>query len=156
MILNLTQHPATPEQKAAGVVDVKDHDDLKRALTIQVSGEDGYAESSIKDLWLNAVASQIISRHVMSTQVERRRKQMMNITADSTDLEILNASHTGLSAMLGGFTPLVVVLAKQLQRLGITPLVALSDRVSEEETQADGTVKKVSRFVHCGFDVLRV
>lgn len=54
-------------------------------------------------------------------------------------------------AMVGGFGALMGPLERALNDLGITPIFAFSERVSEEVTLPDGTVRKVSRFRHLGW-----
>ena len=54
-------------------------------------------------------------------------------------------------AMIGGAPYLMPQLQWQLQQVGIVPLYAFSERVSSEEVQPDGSVRKVNTFKHGGF-----
>ena len=54
-------------------------------------------------------------------------------------------------AMIGGAPYLMGPLEYQLRERGITPLYAFSQRVSSEEVQPDGSVRKVNTFRHGGF-----
>ena len=55
------------------------------------------------------------------------------------------------SAMIGGAPWFMKELEFQLKKVGISPVYAFSTRVSEEEVQADGSVKKTLVFKHIGF-----
>ena len=57
------------------------------------------------------------------------------------------ASH----AMIGGALWLMAPLEEYLRQRGITPLYAFSERVTEEATQPDGSVRKTNVFRHVGF-----
>lgn len=54
-------------------------------------------------------------------------------------------------AMIGGYPALQAFLVAALQRVGIVPVFAHSERVSVEETMPDGTVQKRAVFEHRGF-----
>ena len=53
--------------------------------------------------------------------------------------------------MLGGAPFFMIVLHEMLADNGINPVYAFSVRESEEQVQADGSVKKVAVFRHRGF-----
>jgi len=55
------------------------------------------------------------------------------------------------SAMIGGAPYLMAPLERALRRVGVRPLYAFSVRESTEETQPDGSIKKVNVFRHAGF-----
>ena len=55
------------------------------------------------------------------------------------------------SAMIGGAPFFMAALEYQLKQAGISPFYAFSTRVSEEQAQPDGTVRKVAVFKHLGF-----
>jgi len=55
------------------------------------------------------------------------------------------------SAMIGGAPWFMKELEFQLKQAGIAPFYAFSTRVSEEQVQADGSVKKINVFKHIGF-----
>lgn len=55
------------------------------------------------------------------------------------------------AAMIGGAPYLMAPLERKLWEKGIQPLYAFSKRISREEKQKDGSVKKVAFFRHEGF-----
>ena len=54
-------------------------------------------------------------------------------------------------AMIGGAPYLMGALERALNKVGIKPVYAFSERVSEEQVQEDGSVHKVNVFKHIGF-----
>ena len=117
MIVNLTQHPATKEQVAAGVFDLE-----------------GQALAYVKaNLTFNDLPTK--------EEIVIRADRIADIAAD----------HRADAAMIGGAPYLMAPLEAALIARGIAPLYAFSERVSEEEALADGTVRKVNVFRHVGF-----
>lgn len=127
MIVNLTQHPASPEQIAAGVVDLPG---AQRALLGQ-------------SLTVDALPTQ-----------QEIADRCANIGA--------LAVHNGLSgdegddphpaqAMIGGAPWMMRALEDALLDAGVQPVYAFSVRESVEQTQPDGSVRKVAVFRHVGF-----
>jgi hypothetical protein len=127
MIVNLTQHPATPDQISAGVVDIPAHarEGMIEALT--------FSELPTRE-GIRARAAQLAELAVQN-----------GLGTDDGDDPIPTA------AMIGGAMWLMGPLASELRLRGIKPVFAFSVRETEEVTQADGTVKKVSVFRHAGF-----
>jgi hypothetical protein len=127
MIVNLTQHPATPEQIAAGVVDMpaSAREGMIEALTF---GELPTPEEIL------ARAAQLAELAIMN-----------GLGPDDGDDPYPTA------AMIGGAMWLMGPLALELRLRGIAPMFAFSVRETEEVAQQDGTVKKVSVFRHAGF-----
>jgi len=121
MILNLTQHPATPEQIEAGVVDLPDS--VRPALIG----------------WLTF--SQLPSREEIEDRAEA-----LALLADSLLPEEGNPA-----AMIGGAPYLMAPLEVALRNQRIRPLYAFSVRESAEQVLPDGTVRKTSIFRHAGF-----
>jgi len=121
MILNLTQHLATPEQKAAGVRDLPEPE---RKILI---GHLTFAE-------------------IPTTKELLERAQKISTLAAT----FINGADSKY-AMIGGAPFLMSVLESSLMFSDITPLYAFSKRVVEEKTNADGTVEKISVFKHAGF-----
>lgn len=159
MIINLTQHKATPEQCAAGVVDVEDRERISRLLTVPVGGPDGFGAAApwARQARMERTAEAIIDAFVVPAVAEATREYFAAL-ADSDprtwdDTHALNARcyPPMVKAMVGGFPPLMSVLVPMLREHGCEPVVALSDRVTTEQTQPDGSVRKVSAFVHVGF-----
>lgn len=123
MILNLTQHPATPEQIAQGVVDLDE--DSRKVL----------AELLTFD------ADMLASNPDCATDIVNER------AADIARLFALDRP----AAMIGGAPYLMAHLEQALRDVDCTPMYALSDRVSAEQVQPDGSVRKVNVFRHVGF-----
>jgi len=128
MILNLTQHNATPEQKAQLVVEPRMcKDKIRELLTFE----------------------EIPTRE----EIEARAKELARIAtseasmyAGDTDNEIWITR-----VMIGGAPYLMGALEKALRECGFTPVYAFSKRESEEIPQPDGSVKKIQVFRHAGF-----
>ena len=55
------------------------------------------------------------------------------------------------TVMVGGAPYLMGALERALNKVGIKPVYAFSERVSEEQVQEDGSVHKVNVFKHIGF-----
>lgn len=58
------------------------------------------------------------------------------------------------AAMIGGMPSFMPVLEKELLDNGISVYYAKSERVSEDQAQEDGTVRKVAIFKHAGFYIV--
>lgn len=123
MILNLTQHPATPEQIAQGVRDLPadERAELSRLLTV----DDLPTVAEIADR-CDAIAALIYA----------------------TD-----ADNAPASVMIGGAPWMMGPLVRALQAAGVVQcLAAFSKRESVESTDpATGAVKKTAIFRHVGF-----
>lgn len=114
-ILNLTQHPATLEQIAAGVIEPEDKDLVKYSLEFKTI-------PTKTDMIWSAV-------------------ELVNLVKKSGCTKV----------MIGGAPFFMCTLEAYLIDNDIQPMYAFSERVSEEEIQTDGGVKKVSKFKHVGF-----
>ena len=125
MILNLTQHAASPEQLAAGVVDLS-----PRATGI------------VRDL-LTVPAADLLTVDAHAQLAARAR--CLRLVIDQED------DSEGVEVMIGGLPALMHHLVAELQDRLYRPLYAVSDRVSRDGP--DGT--KVSVFVHLGFIAAR-
>ena len=118
MILNLTQHQATPEQIAQGVIEPI----VKRQITQLL-------------LFEELPSSELIKHRV-----------------DEIVCIVCGSGYLGVThALIGGAPFLMAPLEKALRRVGIIPLYAFSERVSEEVHQPDGTVTKTNVFKHVGW-----
>jgi hypothetical protein len=134
-ILNLTQHTATPEQIAAGVV----------------AGE-------ISDAQQTEVRA-LLTFDTLPTPVEvRRRAERLAQIAASAFTIVDYGGDSGLCAnesfkfaMIGGAPYLMAPLEVALRAHGITPVYAFSVRESVDQTQPDGSVRKIAVFRHAGF-----
>jgi hypothetical protein len=121
MIINLTQHDASPAQQDAGVYDLEDGlaTYVRDKLTFDALPSEGDILSAAMEI---AAIAGMVARDTGATQ-----------------------------AMIGGMPALMAPLERALSALGITPVYAFSRRESEEVAQEDGTTRKVSVFRHLGF-----
>lgn len=130
MILNLTQHPATPDQVADGVVDLTGDAllALKDALTFNHLPTIG----EIRDRadWIAALASDYITKKGLRPDVGRPE------------------------AMIGGAPFLMAPLERALLNRKIDPVYAFSQREVVEQIDDQGQVSKKSVFRHLGFITL--
>jgi hypothetical protein len=126
-IVNLTQHPATLEQVAQGVVDMPPHalSLLKGALTFNGPSEWGHG----------AIPT--------SGEIRDRASFIAGLA--------LSEVPDAMAAMIGGAGYLMGALEKALRAEGIQPLHAFSTRESVETPGKDGEMVKVSVFLHLGW-----
>jgi hypothetical protein len=122
MILNLTQHTASPEQVAAGVVDL-----------------------SLAD---RATVSKLLTFDTLPTAYSGTITDRALALADFASKY---APEAVTQAMIGGAPWLMASLEAALLAKGIEPLYAFSVRESVDQPQADGSVRKVNIFKHAGF-----
>jgi hypothetical protein len=127
VIINLTQHDATPDQVAAGVVDLRGEElvRLRRFLTFEEIPSSGHIDD-------RAISIAHLAIH-------------NGLGGD--DGENLHAH----AAMIGGAPYLMASLERELRELGVDPIYAFSLRQGVEEKQPDGSVKKTQVFSHMGF-----
>ena len=121
-MLNLTQHHATQEQLAAGVIDPT-----------------GEVAADIREL---LTFEQIPSRDEIADRA-RHLADLARAVLDRTD--------SGDVVMIGGAPYLMAALERALAAHGIEACYAFSVRESVEQTQTDGSVRKVNSFRHTGF-----
>ncbi len=129
MILNLTQHPASPEQVKAGVFDLPEghREQLQRLLTFDELPTQG--------------------------ELVERAMSIVDLIdyADWHPVDPDGESPHFTSAMIGGAPFFMPVLANELAGADIQALYAFSRRESVEEPLPDGTVRKTAVFRHLGF-----
>ncbi len=125
LILNLTQHPATPAQTAVGVVDLPPE---KRAALLALLTFDTLPGRGV---------------------IEDRAEQIALLANAFLD----EGPDDYQYAMLGGAPFLMSPLERALVDQCIVPLYAFSIRSSDEQIQLDGSVRKVATFNHAGFVV---
>jgi len=124
MIFNLTQHPATPEQRQDGVIDPA-----------------GAAK---------AVIVAVLTFHSLPTQAEILvRAKVLAYEAEKYCRP--QGQDAMRQVMLGGAPFLMGALESALRIRGLIPVYAFSQRESVEETQPDGSVRKTNIFRHEGF-----
>lgn len=129
MILNLTQHTATDEQRKAGVIDLPDRE--RQMLQVLLTFEE---LPTSEGLFLRAAG---IIDLIEGTDWH----------PDQPDGE----SPHFPNAMIGGAPFFMPVLAEALKENGIQPLYAFSQRIVEEQEDGTGGVRKVAVFRHVGF-----
>jgi hypothetical protein len=128
MILNLTQHNATAEQKAQLVVEPRmTKEKIKKLLTFEEIPTKEEIEARAKELARIAVSE---ASHY----------------AGETDNEVWITR-----VMIGGAPFFMGALEKAIRECGFTPVYAFSKRESEDVPQPDGSVKKIQVFRHIGF-----
>lgn len=121
-MLNLTQHAATPEQLAAGVIDPT-----------------GAVAADIREL---LTFDQLPSRQ----EIADRARHLADLARS-----VLDREDSGDAVMIGGAPYLMAALERALAAVGIEAHYAFSVRESVEQTQQDGSVRKVNIFRHAGF-----
>jgi hypothetical protein len=121
-ILNLTQHAATLEQIADGVVDLPEDARKKLSALLTFDELPSTDELIFRAEELADFAAKAIQDHNCSDQV-----------------------------MIGGAPFFMGFLEVELFTRGLQPVYAFSKRVVEEVTKEDGTVEKKAVFKHLGF-----
>jgi len=124
-IVNLTQHPATPEQIAGGVVDLTP------------------AQRGVVSRWLT------FDETPTRRQVKCRAALLAQAAANDSQ-EVGEVGHFD-AAMIGGAPYLMRPMEEALLAQNIKPLYAFSRRESVETVAADGSVTKTNVFRHAGF-----
>lgn len=127
MILNLTQHPASPEQIACGVVDLPASE---RAALTQL-------------LTVNALPSK--------ADVLNRCQGIAMLAVHNGLGGDDGCDPHPVQAMIAGASWMISCLEGSLLDEGIEPVHAFSVRESQETTLADGSVMKMAVFKHVGF-----
>ena len=128
MILNLTQHAATPEQKAQLVVEPRmTKEKIRELLTFE--------EIPTKE------------------EIEARASELARIAASEASFYAGETDNRiwVTRVMIGGAPYLMGALEKALRECGFTPVYAFSKRESIDQPQPDGSVRKVAVFRHLGF-----
>ena len=126
-ILNLTQHLATPDQKAAGVVGLPElgRQQLQKLITFETLPDD--TELSDRAHAVASLAAQYIE------------------VLEARDGEPIN------TVLIGGAPYFMVPLEIALSHVGLFAVYAFSVRESVETHNPDGTVTKRNIFKHAGF-----
>jgi hypothetical protein len=131
MILNLTQHNATPEQEAQLVVEPRMcKAEIQKLLT--------FDEIPTKE------------------EIDARAKELARIAASEASMYAGDTDNEVwiTRVMIGGAPYLMGALEKAIIECtdwGFCPVYAFSKRESVDQVQPDGSVKKTAVFRHCGF-----
>ena len=129
IIINLTQHAATPEQQEAGVIELREKERLVKLLTF----DDLPSREEISDR----------AHRIASLAFDEIEYQIEN-------LELKN-EFVCCSAMIGGAPWPMGVLEETLMGMDIKPLYAFSKRVVTEEVKENAAIIKTAVFKHLGF-----
>jgi phosphotransacetylase len=121
MILNFTQHDATPEQLSAGVVEPDAHNKerIRQLLTFE--------------------------------QIPAKSELRLRATNCAVLASVLMKKYECDAVMIGGAPYFMSHLESALRLFRVRFCYAFSSRVAEEQMQPDGSVKKVNVFRHVGF-----
>ena len=125
VILNLTQHDASDDQKEAGVVDLPE--DQQTELKIELT----FATVP--------TASHIAYRAVAIASLARKWGRENLVPGQE------------LKVMIGGAPYLMSALETEFRRDGIKAVYAFTERRSRDVKQPDGSVRKTQVFRHAGF-----
>ena len=127
MILNLTQHRATPDQQEAGVVEL----------------EGFYKEELVKFLNFNTLPSR--------AEVLKAAEGIAALARLYGNQYHLHNHHGVVHAMIGGAPFLMGALENALMSQDVVPMYAFSVRESVESISDNGVVTKTAVFKHLGF-----
>lgn len=137
IILNLTQHLASYEQRAAGVIDLPFEPRAELLTLLTFINVPTTREIEQRAYQIGTIAA-------LNASGEDRRDEMSQLPeGDSGGF----ATH----AMIGGALWLMAPLALELREHNIKPVFAFSQRETEEATLDDGSVRKIVIFRHRGF-----
>ena len=121
-IINLTQHAATVSQQAAGITDLPV--EFQAALVAAITFSNDYNKTDL----------------VMAAGVV---VELLRDLAGGADI-------SGQRVMIGGMPSFMPVLEVTLRNRGVEVGYAKSERKSADMPQPDGSVRKVTEFVHAG------
>ena len=133
VILNITQHAASAEQKAAGTIDLgkAEATELKQLLTFDILPSE----------------REIVERADAIADLARAQVRKMAGRMDA----VAPGTPGGVRCMIAGAPFLMPALTQAMRSRGLVPVCAFSRRESVEESQPDGRVVKRSVFRHLGF-----
>ena len=135
MIINLTQHQESLEQRNAGVVP---RDPLETARAQELLTFSVRPTRKEVDLRAENLAQLAVSMHAVRT-------------GGDPFAELSCQPLWGIQVMIGGASFLMSALERELRKTGAHVVHSFSRRESQEVAMSDGSVEKVSRFVHDGF-----
>jgi hypothetical protein len=141
VVLNLTQHKATKDQKEAGVIDLPEsyRNKIINLLTfVEIPDCD--------EIHGRAVRLVDIVEEFLTDEMSPVREEFLEVVANHyEDVENLR-----LAFMIGGAPFFMPELQRELSKIG-TPLYAFSKREVVETVNDNGDVLKSSIFRHIGF-----
>lgn len=148
-ILNLTQHQPTAEQAEAGVGPRS----ARIAELLTIEAEILTASPELRAQLLESRVAAIIAEIFPTIQdwAVGRAMRVLEAHKEGRRLDAWNIGRDPLgTAMVGGAPYLVDRLVRRLKEMEVTPVYALSERVSVEKTTPEGVVK-TQVFKHLGF-----
>lgn len=131
MIINLTQHKATPDQIKAGVVDLPE----------------GYRDALVSFLTFE----ELPTPKTIEYKADCLRALVDSFCEDLAEVQGVPMRDLPSEVMIGGAPYLMPTLVRLLCEEGYRPLFAFTKRESVEKTMPDGTVVKTNVFRHAGF-----
>jgi len=138
VILNLTQHSATPEQQSQGVVEPSA--ELKQKIKQLLTFEELPEYSDIMER-----AEKLVDLIEDEYLPDLEKRGVIQVSSEGqADFEVEGV-------LIGGAPYLMAPLEEELIEAGFVPLYAFAKRVVEERQEPDGTVKKITVFRHQGF-----
>jgi len=141
-ILNLTQHPATPDQLEAGVFEPKNKERIREALTFNELPS--YRQIKARAILLTAYALEEIDRYCEENVEVDDEGNLVSVEGKSCcDLEF--------KVLIGGAPYLMAPLEAELKRQLLTPVYSFTKRETIERQNPDGTVTKTQTFKHQGW-----
>jgi hypothetical protein len=126
LIINLTQHATTGEQRAAGVKDLPEEfrEELLKLITFE---------------------------EIPSPSEMRERAHRILALFERAGETLIQEENEGIAAMIGGAPFFSSTLEETFLKGGVSTLYAFSKRESVERILPDNTVRKESVFRHAGF-----
>lgn len=137
-IINLTQHNATSEQVAVGVIEVN------KRMEQLLADVPNYGTSPTEEgeKMKERLLSLLNFSNIPTKEELEDRAEAIALIASDCEVE---------SAMIGGASYLMPHLEKALKERGIKPLYSFTQRESVERTLPNGEVQKTSIFKHIGW-----
>ena len=149
IIINATQHSATPEQLEAGVCASNYEAKLREWLTfdsmpsrLEIQQHAQFIAGYVVDQAMEIINSADFD--------EDHHKALQQLTRMPAYRETICKSFR-IKCMIGGAPYLMTELEKELWHLGIEPVYAFSRRESVETVGENGEVTKTAVFKHIGF-----
>lgn len=134
-ILNLTQHTATLDQIAEGVIE-QPHPEVKALLNFETLPTVEEIQQRANDI------AEAIARYLA---IERKEIE------ERGDVDSLLALQAPKRALIGGAPFFMSALESALIQIDVQPIYAFSQRESVEVHNSDGSVSKQNVFKHVGF-----
>jgi hypothetical protein len=141
VVLNLTQHKATREQREAGVIDLPE---IYRKKIIDLLTFNEIPDCD--EIHGRAIMLVNVVEEFLSDEMSPVREEFKEIKANGYE----GVKDLGLAFMIGGAPFFMPELQDELSTIG-TPLYAFSKREVVETVNDNGDVLKSSIFRHIGF-----